>query len=172
MSILLVPKPKTPCVYLTDLLMWDRESKREIDSITTICLDQLKFVREKHGENISTIRNQAEKCFTKDYMVVFDFLNPQAPSVPLSFNENLTELYTHSYMNEQVDQHTSTTPKKRAITVPSLASIEEMRTPAFENLQIESISDNRSKLGHHESKIPQLLHMAASPNRTPFSDVN
>ncbi|KAL9429121.1 hypothetical protein AB3S75_031015 [Citrus x aurantiifolia] len=125
---------------VNDLLMRDRESKMEIDSITTICLDQLKFVQEKHGENLSTIRNQAEKCFTKDYMV---------------------------------DQHTSTTPKKRAITVPSLASIEEMRTPAFENLQVENISeDNRSKLGHHESKIPQLLHMAASPNRTPFSDVN
>lgn len=55
--------------------MRDRESKMEIDSITTICLDQLKFVQEKHGENLSTIRNQAEKCFTKDYMVSLDCPN-------------------------------------------------------------------------------------------------
>lgn len=80
----------------------------------------------------------------------------------------------HILLYEQVDQHTNTIPKKQAITVPSLASIEEMRTPGFENLQ-ENISDNnRSKLGHNESKIPQqqLLDMAASPNRTPFADVN
>lgn len=54
---------------MTDLLMRDRESKKEIDYITTACLDQLKLVQEKHGENITSIRNQAEKCFTKDYLV-------------------------------------------------------------------------------------------------------
>lgn len=74
-------------------------------------------------------------------------------------------------MNKQVDQHSSTTPKKRLITVPSLASIEEMRTAmAFENLEEGNIVDHRSKLGHNESKNMPIV--AASPNRTPFADVN
>ncbi|XP_044495874.1 kinesin-like protein KIN-5B [Mangifera indica] len=121
-----------------DLLMRDQESKKEIDSMTTACLDQLKLIQEKHGENITSIRNQAEKSLTKDYLV---------------------------------DQHSSTTPKKRLITVPSLASIEEMRTAmAFENLEEGNIVDHRSKLGHNESKNMPIV--AASPNRTPFADVN
>ncbi|KAL5740666.1 hypothetical protein ACOSP7_029548 [Xanthoceras sorbifolium] len=116
-----------------DLLMRDHESKKEVDSMTTTCLDQLKLIQEKHGESITCIRNQAEKRLTKDYLV---------------------------------DHHTSSTPKKRIIPVPSLASIEEMRTPSFENLI-------GSKLGHPETKIQQqLLHMTASLNRTPFADVN
>ncbi|XP_031273396.1 kinesin-like protein KIN-5B [Pistacia vera] len=121
-----------------DLLTRDHESKKEIDSMTTRCLDQLKLIQEKHGENITSIRNQAEKSLTKDYLV---------------------------------DQHSSTTPEKRVITVPSLASIEEMRTAAaFENLKEENIVDYKSKLGQNESKNS---HMAvASPNRTPFADVN
>ncbi|KAK3226447.1 hypothetical protein Dsin_006309, partial [Dipteronia sinensis] len=125
-----------------DLIKQDHESKKEVDSMTTTCLDQLKLIQEKHGESITNIRNQAEKSLTKDYLV---------------------------------DHHTSSTPKKRIITVPSLASIEEMRTPSSENLtEEENISNNISKLGHLETKIQQqqLLHMAASPNRTPFTYVN
>lgn len=56
-------------MFLTDLLMRDQESKKEIDSMTTACLDQLKLIQEKHGENITSIRNQAEKSLTKDYLV-------------------------------------------------------------------------------------------------------
>ncbi|KAK4855898.1 hypothetical protein QYF36_012071 [Acer negundo] len=84
-----------------------------------------------------------------------------------------------------VDHHTSSTPKKRIITLPNLASIEEMRTPSSEKLtEEENISNNISKLGHPETKTQQqqLLDMAASPNiqksfhicqlnRTPFADV-
>ena len=37
--------------------------------MTALCLDQLKSLQEKHGQNISNIQSQAEKCLTKDYMV-------------------------------------------------------------------------------------------------------
>ncbi|KAK2657957.1 hypothetical protein Ddye_011009 [Dipteronia dyeriana] len=125
-----------------DLITREHESKKEVDSMTTTCLDQLKLIQATHGESITNIRNQAEKSLTKDYLV---------------------------------DLHTSSTPKKRIITVPSLASIEEMRTPSENLTEEENISYNRSKSqGHPETKMQQqqLLHMAASPNRTPFTYVN
>lgn len=51
-------------------------------------------------------------------------------------------------------------PNKRVIVVPSLASIEEMRSPAMEYL-------NNKTANRVESKIPRL-----EPNRTPFVDLN
>lgn len=71
---------------------------------------------------------------------------------------------------EQVDENT--TPKKRAIAIPSLASIEEMRTPAFNDLTENMITDNTSKWAPTDGKIQQQQHVAASPNRTPFGSVN
>ncbi|KDP35584.1 hypothetical protein JCGZ_09022 [Jatropha curcas] len=123
-----------------DSLMRDQESKKEIESITTLCLDQLKSIQENHSQSIANIRSTAEKCLTEDYLV---------------------------------DQNSGSTPKRRVIPVPSLASIEEMRTPSYENLEDEKKNsvNKSSKWGHTESKIP-LLQVAASPNRAPFADLN
>ncbi|KAH7512980.1 kinesin-like protein KIN-5B [Ziziphus jujuba] len=110
---------------INDSLLLDLENKKEIESMTTLCLDQLDSIQDKHGESISSIRSQAEKSLTKDYLV----------------DEN--------HM-----------PNKKVIAVPSLASIEEMRSPAFENL-------NNKTASRIESKIPRL-----SPIRTPFVDIN
>ena len=54
---------------LTDSLLRDHESKKEIDSLANLCLGQLKTVQEKHGESVSNIRSEAEKCLIKDYLV-------------------------------------------------------------------------------------------------------
>ncbi|XP_021289171.1 kinesin-like protein KIN-5B [Herrania umbratica] len=126
---------------INDSLRRDHQSKKEIDSLTNLCLDHLKTVQEKHGESISNIRSEAEKCLVKDYLV---------------------------------DHHTNSTPKKRDIVVPSLASIEEMRTPSWENLkEEENNSEKRSKWGNSDSKThQQIAREAFSPNRTPFADVN
>ncbi|GMP97625.1 hypothetical protein CsSME_00045804 [Camellia sinensis var. sinensis] len=73
----------------------------------------------------------------------------------------------------KVDQHTSTTPKLKIIAVLSLASIEEMRTPAVGDLMANFTGPN---LGCTESKIQQHqqgLCLGASPNnRTLFAYVN
>ena len=37
--------------------------------MTTRWAEQLNSVQDKHGENISKIQVQAEKCLVKDYMV-------------------------------------------------------------------------------------------------------
>ncbi|CAL5418082.1 unnamed protein product [Camellia sinensis] len=64
----------------------------------------------------------------------------------------------------KVDQHTSTTPKLKIKAVLSLASIEEMRTPAVGDLMENFTGPN---LGCTESKIQQHqqgLCLGASPN--------
>lgn len=63
------------------------------------------------------------------------------------------------YMVIQVDKGTL---EKRVIEVPSLASIEQMRSSL--EVKEENVSDNKLKRSLTESKIP-------CP-RTPFSDVN
>ncbi|KAB1224008.1 hypothetical protein CJ030_MR2G007944 [Morella rubra] len=131
-------KARDMLAAIKDSLMVDRQNKKKVDTMTTLCLDQLKMTQEKHGGSISNIRSQAEKCLVKDYLV---------------------------------DDHNSTTPKKRAVVVPSLASIEDMRTPAFAIDNENDTSENRLKWAPTESKIPRL---AVSPilQRTPFVHLN
>jgi kinesin family protein 11 len=64
---------------------------------------------------------------------------------------------------EQVDKHTSSTSHKKVISVPSLASIEEMRT----NIREDNFIEKRLKWIEVEGKIQRLAE-----NRTPFADVN
>ncbi|XP_068341884.1 kinesin-like protein KIN-5B [Pyrus communis] len=113
---------------VNDSLMLDYEKTKEIDSVTAVCVDQLKSAQEKHGDGVSTIRNQAEKCLVQDYLV---------------------------------DKHAGAT-KKPVIAVPSLESIEEMRSSV--DVKEDSTSDNKLKRSQMEIKI-------AGP-RTPFADVN
>ncbi|KAK2401352.1 kinesin protein KIN-5D [Trifolium repens] len=62
-----------------------------------------------------------------------------------------------------VDKHTSSTSHKKVISVPSLASIEEMRT----NIREDNFIEKRLKWIEVEGKIQRLAE-----NRTPFADVN
>lgn len=65
----------------------------------------------------------------------------------------------------QVDKNTGSTPKKRDIRVPSLASIEDMRMPFDENMPSLAPGDTGTKA--------QRFHQEAlSPLRTPFAYVN
>ncbi|XP_050213876.1 kinesin-like protein KIN-5B [Mercurialis annua] len=76
--------------------------------------------------------------------------------------KSLTEEYL-------VDEHSGTTPKRRAVSVPSLASIEEMRAAVYRNVKEEKNSEKRVKWGRNESK---MMPQAASPTRSPFAQVN
>lgn len=67
---------------------------------------------------------------------------------------------THFWL-KQVEQKTNVTPKKRAITIPSMESIEEMRTPV-RDVDMKS----RLKGDNTDNKILQDQH------RIPFQDVN
>ncbi|KAI3871163.1 hypothetical protein MKW98_015063 [Papaver atlanticum] len=127
-------------VAVKNSLLMDHEVKKEIDSVVKLSTDQLDSTKDSHRENVSTIRNKADQCLTKDYLV------------------------------------DSSTPKKRTLTVPTLASIEELRTPTLENLAEKCRSLNRSSKGttaKSEAKSAALhQQFQLSPNRTPFAAVN
>ncbi|XP_076926452.1 kinesin-like protein KIN-5B [Bidens hawaiensis] len=74
----------------------------------------------------------------------------------------------------QVDN--DSTPRKHEIDVPSLTSIEAMRTPSFADLLAttnivcenrQNCVENGSKLKYHHQQVT-----LGSPNRSPFADVN
>lgn len=64
----------------------------------------------------------------------------------------------------QVDQHKNETPKKQSINVPSLDSIEEMRTLFSQN----TLSEEHTSL----EKISTKQGLGEANNRTPFLEVN
>ncbi|KAI8026407.1 hypothetical protein LOK49_LG02G00529 [Camellia lanceoleosa] len=70
----------------------------------------------------------------------------------VSRSSSINTEYEAKACDTQVDQLTSTTPKLKIVAVPSLASIEEMRTPVFGDL-MENFT--RPNLGCTESKIQQ-----------------
>ncbi|KAE9619448.1 putative plus-end-directed kinesin ATPase [Lupinus albus] len=84
--------------------------------------------------------------------------------------ESISNIHVHAekcfVTDYMVDQNTSSISRKRIVSVPSPATIEEMRTQITED---NTFTENRLKCIQGESKIPRL---AASPNRTPFADVN
>ncbi|XP_075103400.1 kinesin-like protein KIN-5B isoform X2 [Nicotiana tabacum] len=119
-----------------DSLTLDMEHKNRIESISSMCLNQLNSMQQNHGECISDIQCTKEQCLQKDYMV---------------------------------DMYTDKTPMKRLVQIPSLASIEDMRTV------ISKVSlENEPKWSGAEGKNQRQLQQCtgASPNRTPFADVN
>ncbi|RZC76117.1 hypothetical protein C5167_000248 [Papaver somniferum] len=131
-------------VAVKNSLLMDHEVKKEIDSVVKLSKDQLASMKDYHGENVSSIRNKADQCLTKDYLV---------------------------------DSSTcEETPKKRTLIVPTLDSIEELRTSSLGNLVEKCRSLNISSKGttaKSEAKTAALQQQfQLSPNRTPFAAVN
>ncbi|CAL0299611.1 unnamed protein product [Lupinus luteus] len=94
----------------------------------------------------------------------------QLNSVQDNHSENISNIHVHAekclVTDYMVDHDTSSISQKRIVSVPSPASIEEMRTQITDD---NTSLENRLKCIQAESKIPRL---AASSNRTPFADVN
>ena len=82
---------------------------------------------------------------------------------------------------EQVDEPSCSTPKKRPIDIPSIESIEELRTPASEELLRAFRDEKLSKQANGDAKQQQQQHLirasslyeaAVSDSRYPLSAVN
>ncbi|XP_058109799.1 kinesin-like protein KIN-5B [Magnolia sinica] len=115
-------------------LLLDEEATKEMESMSIACSDQLKKMQENHTESITEMRNQADRCLRKEYLV---------------------------------DHATNRTPERRAVTVPSLESIEEMRMPSFDNLVMTMRSTKRSSKGGNV----ELKQQQPSP-RSPLTAIN
>ncbi|KAK4377543.1 hypothetical protein RND71_003839 [Anisodus tanguticus] len=119
-----------------DSLTVDVKHKKIIESMSSICVNQLSSTQQNHSKCVSDIQCTADQCLQKDYTV---------------------------------DTCTDKTPKKRLIQIPSLSSIEDMRTV------ISKVSmENEQKWSGAEGKNQRQLQQCTgvSPNRTPFADVN
>ncbi|XP_057970666.1 kinesin-like protein KIN-5B [Malania oleifera] len=137
---------------VNDSLMLDHESKKKLDSMANLCFNQLKSVQEQHGESISNIRNQAEQCFTKDYLV---------------------EQHTNTTLKKQVIAVPSlaSIEEMRAAVSEDLNDAESKIQQHQQQLSIavsEDLNDSESKIQQHQ----QQLSIAASLSRTPFTDIN
>ncbi|KAL6011244.1 hypothetical protein ACLOJK_001689 [Asimina triloba] len=115
----------------------DQDAMEKIENLSTACSDQLKVMQDGHMEGVTEMRNQADQCLRKEYLV---------------------------------DHPTDTTPKRRALKVPSLASIEEMRTPSFDLLVKTVRSPTRSSKDANMELKQQQAYLL-SP-RSPLTAVN
>ncbi|CAA6661780.1 unnamed protein product [Spirodela intermedia] len=50
-------------------LVLDHEAKKEMDPISTMCLDQLRSLQDCHSENVGDIRDRTERCLSKEYQI-------------------------------------------------------------------------------------------------------
>lgn len=75
----------------------------------------------------------------------------------------------------QVDESSCSTPKKRSFNLPSIESIEELRTPAFEEL-LKSFRDAKStKQANGDVKHAELAYEALQSlgdSRVPLTAIN
>ncbi|KAF5181319.1 Kinesin-like protein kin-5b [Thalictrum thalictroides] len=101
----------------------------------------------------------------------------QLKSIQEKHSENISTIrsradqcLTKEYL---VDNITSTTRENRGIIVPTLESIEALKTPSLENLVAKLRPLNSSKINNPGSKIQHLEQpCSVSPNRSPFAAVN
>ncbi|GER28636.1 kinesin motor family protein [Striga asiatica] len=88
-------------------------------------------------------------------------------SLSLNHGENVSDIRDKSdqCINKDylVEQKTNVTPKRQAIPIPSLESIEKMRTLVYDN------TDSKTKVNKFENAEHKILQ---DQPRTPFQDVN
>lgn len=70
-----------------------------------------------------------------------------------------------------VDEPSTSTPRKRSFNLPSMASIEELRTPAFEEL-LKSLWDGKSVKSNGEVKHITVTYDASRDSRLPLTAIN
>ncbi|KAL0409822.1 UNVERIFIED_CONTAM: Kinesin-like protein KIN-5B [Sesamum latifolium] len=123
---------------------------------------------DSHISDLKTSMNDSltlDKANNKEiYMITMTSLD-QLKSTRLNHSEQISDICNRTeqciHKDYLVEQKTNVTPKKRVISIPSLESIEEMRTPIC-----DVDTKNRSKLENNGNKSLQDQH------RTPFQNVN
>lgn len=81
---------------------------------------------------------------------------------------------------KQVDEPSCSTPRKRAIEIPSIESIEELRTPGSEELLrrfrdekvLKQANGDAKQQQQHLIRASSLYEAAVSDSRFPLSAVN
>ncbi|OMO72729.1 hypothetical protein CCACVL1_17628 [Corchorus capsularis] len=98
---------------INDSLLCDRETKKEMDSLTKLCLEQLETVQENHCESISNIRREAEKCLIKDYLVDHHTdTTPKKRDIVVPSEASIEDMRTPSIKNLKEEENNSVNSQK------------------------------------------------------------
>jgi len=127
----------------------------------------LKELRTHHDDNVVEIKQNTGKCLGHEYKVTrFD---------PFLYNHHIYMIKSDKIVNRklnslktstQVDEATSSTPRKREYNIPTVGSIEELKTPSFEELL----------KAFHDCKSPKQMQNGeakhVSNGRPPLTAIN
>jgi kinesin family protein 11 len=148
-------------------LQLDKDASTDVNSTIVPCSENLKELRTHHDDNVVEIKQNTGKCLGHEYKVTrFDpFLyNHHIYMIELDkiVNRKLNSLKTST----QVDEATSSTPRKREYNIPTVGSIEELKTPSFEELL----------KAFHDCKSPKQMQNGeakhVSNGRPPLTAIN
>ncbi|KAG6430447.1 hypothetical protein SASPL_108514 [Salvia splendens] len=143
------------------------ETHRMHDSLASVssCMDAEV---DSHVNDLMMATNESlalDKVLSKEINTITLASLDQLNSMRVNHGECISHISSRSeqciHKEYLVEQKTNVTPKKRATAVPSLESIEAMRTPVR-----DLDSKSRLKLDSIDIKIMQ------DPHRNPFQDVN
>lgn len=139
-------------MFVSKCLSTNSEYKAKSDEMQSAVNDSLAmdYETKKHFDSMSSLcLEQLERTREKHSEGVLNIRN------------RVEHCLKKDYLIDQ-----QTTPQKRIITIPSLDSIEEMRTQVSE-------LEKRPKLCKNDTKInEQQQVLGSSPNRAPFAQVN
>ncbi|KAG8371393.1 hypothetical protein BUALT_Bualt13G0083100 [Buddleja alternifolia] len=175
------------------LLRLEKSNVASVDKIVRGGMDTIEALRGRFSSAINSAMEEAdigsknllssidrslqldhEACENLDSMIVpccgdLRELNSGHHHKIVEITENAGQCLLQEYM---VDQPSCSTPRKRPINPPSIASIEELRTPSFEEL-LRSFWDGKSSK-HANGDVKHILEAALSlrDSRHPLTAIN
>ncbi|PIN10075.1 Kinesin-like protein [Handroanthus impetiginosus] len=175
------------------LLHLEKSNVASVDEIVRGGMDTIEVLRGRFSSAVSSALDNAdtgnknllssidcslqldhEACANLDSMIVpccgdLRELNSGHYHKIVEITENAGKCLLEEYM---VDQPSCSTPRKRLINPPSIASIEELRTPSFEEL-LKSFWDAKSSK-QPNGDVKHMLEAAASvrDSRVPLTAIN
>ncbi|MBA0690882.1 hypothetical protein Goari_008535 [Gossypium aridum] len=135
-------------------LQLDRDACGNLNSMISPCCDDLRGLKSGHYDKIVEITENASQCLEDEYMV--KTLKPRP----------------HSIM---VDKPSCSTPRKRSFNLPSVSSIDELRTPPFDELLKLFWEAKSAKLANGDVKHMLAAYEAAQAlkdSRVPLTAIN
>ncbi|KAL2509461.1 ATP binding microtubule motor family protein [Forsythia ovata] len=131
---------------INDSLMLDKESKKQIDSMTMISLDQVKSISLNHGKSISDICNRADQCLRKDYLVdEHTNTTPKKRVIPVPSLESIEEMRAPAPIVEVDSEKISKWGSAESKILQSCLEASMNRTPFQNNIRIATLFRNRIK---------------------------
>lgn len=145
-----------------DSLQLDKDASADINSTIAPCSGNLKELRTHHDDNVVEIKQNTGKSLGDEYKVTnFDNLFNHT----IEYGQNLFKLFIEK-KKKQVDEATSSTPRKRQYNIPTVGSIEELKTPSFEELLKAFKSSKQMQQSNGEVK-----HVSSN-GRPPLTAIN